>query len=322
MRIAITGEAGFVGRNLPASIKSLDHTFVPLLNHERMVCLPTGEPCVHQNNSELWAEVLKEEEVDVIIHNAAVVGTDVVALNPNEASLTNVAGTHIICQAAKSANIAVSYMGTSVIYETAAYQHQMIYESSARLPTTLYGAQKLAAEHVVMGSKVTFNIIRPLFAYGGVGDMNSLISKTLYSAKSGRQNIDMFLNPAKIKDYMHVTDYCDAVALSIHKGMWGTDYNVSAENPYNTAEIAEMIADISGKNLDSIINWHPETDYLGNHRLSSKKFRDETNWSPKFSLESGIKNAWESISEDESGYDPLIYLDEASERGLDLTQFY
>jgi len=322
MRIAITGEAGFIGRNLPVSIEGLGHTFVPLLNHEKMVCLSTGEPCVHQNDSDLWAEVFEEEDIDVVIHNAAVVGTDVVALSPNEASLTNVSGTHVICQAAKKADVAVSYMGTTVIYDTGAYQHQLIHENSERMPTTLYGAQKLASEYIVMSSKIKFNVIRPLFAYGGVGDMNSLISKTLYAVKAGRENIDMFLDPKKIKDYMHVTDYCDAVALSIHRGMWGTDYNVSAENPYNTWEIAKMISDTAGKDLENIINWHPETDYLGNHRLTSDKFRNETSWKPKFDLKAGIELSWESISKDESGYDPLIYLDEASERGLDLTQFY
>ena len=322
MKFVITGEAGFIGRNLPAAFEKHGHTFVSLLNHSAFVCLPTGEPCVHRNSEDLWFAVLEENDIDLVIHNAALVGTDVVALNPNEASLTNVAGTHIICRAAERAGAAVSYMGTTVIYNTSIYQRIKIHERSEHLPKTLYGTQKLASEYIVQSTCSRWNVVRPLFAYGGVGDMNSLIAKTLYASRDGRDSIDMFLDPMKVKDYMHVTDYCDAVALACHLQMWGSDYNVAAENPYNTREIVQMMSEVSGRDLEEVIKWHPHTDYLGNHRLLSKKFRDATGWEPKYTLLQGIQESWASILEDRSDYNPLVYLDEADKRGLDLTQFY
>ena len=322
MNFVITGERGFIGSNLPAAFKRLGHTFYSLRNHSAFICLPTGEPCVHRNSEDTWAAVLKENNIKLVIHNAAVVGTDVVALNPSEASLTNVAGTHIICRAAEKAGAAVSYMGTTVIYNTTIYQRLKIHEWSELFPKTLYGSQKLASEYIVQSTCSRWNIVRPLFAYGGVGDMNSLIAKTLYASRDGRESIDMFLDPMKVKDYMHVTDYCDAVALACHNGLWGSDYNVAAENPHNTREIVQMMSDVSGRNLEEMIKWHPHTDYLGNHRLLSKKFRAATGWEPKYTLIRGIQESWESILEDQSSYNPLAYLDEAKDRGLDLTQFY
>ena len=302
MRFVITGEAGFIGRNLPAAFERHGHTFVSLLNHSAFVCLPTGEPCVHRNSEHLWFSVLEENDIDLVIHNAAVVGTDVVALNPNEAS--------------------ASYMGTTVICYTSIYQRMKIHERSEHLPKTLYGSQKLASEYIVQSTCSRWNVVRPLFAYGGVGDMNSLIAKTLYASRQGRKSIDMFLDPDKVKDYMHVTDYCDAVALACQLQMWRSDYNVAAENPYNTREIVQMMSEVSGRDLEEVIKWHPHTDYLGNHRLLSKKFREATGWEPKYTLLRGIQESWESILEDRSDYNPLVYLDEADKRGLDLTQFY
>jgi len=82
------------------------------------------------------------------------------------------------------------------------------------------------------------------------------------------------------------------------------------------------MSEVSGRELAEIVQWHPGTDYLGNHRLISKRFRDATGWEPKYTLLQGIQESWESILQNDGSYDPLVYLDEADRRGLDLTQFY
>ena len=174
MKVFITGEAGFIGRNLPASFQKLGHTTVSGLNAS-MLSTSKGEPCVHQNSKDQWVNFFRNNNIDVVVHNAAVVGTDVVALNQKESTLTNVMGTHNICQAAKAVKIPVCYMGTSVIYDTPKYQDKPITESSDINPSTFYGAQKLSGEYVVKSTVKDWLIMRPLFAYGGVGDMIYLI---------------------------------------------------------------------------------------------------------------------------------------------------
>ena len=85
-----------------------------------------GEPCIHSNDIQSWQNFFQVNEIDVVIHNAAKVGTDVVALNAEESTLTNVQGTYNICRAAKSLDIPVCYMGTTVIYDTPKYQNDAI----------------------------------------------------------------------------------------------------------------------------------------------------------------------------------------------------
>ena len=63
-------------------------------------------------------------------------------------------------------------MGTTVIYDTQKYQEVKIKEDSNRGPRTLYGCQKLCAEDIVKSQVEKWIIVRPLFAYGVVGDMN------------------------------------------------------------------------------------------------------------------------------------------------------
>tara|TARA_R100000008_G_scaffold70704_3_gene48384 strand:+ start:447 stop:1409 length:963 start_codon:yes stop_codon:yes gene_type:complete len=320
MRIFITGEEGFIAQNLPKSLLKLGSEAVTLNNDMNM---RGTEVCVYNNTVEEWVNALRKHGVDLIIHNAAVVGTDVVALNPGESTLSNVTGTHTICRAAKRLKIPVCYIGTTVIYDTPNYQDDWITEESTKYPRTLYGIQKLAAENIVTTHCDKWLIVRPLFAYGGVGDMNSLIAKTFYSyLKNKHEKIDMFLDPAKYKDYMHVEDFCDAVAVACHGSVWNDDFNISAETPLETGAIIELMSDVAEFDLAGCVNWYPNTDYLGNHRLSSEKFRTEYGWKPNFTLSEGIQDAWKSIREGCSSYNPLKYLEQAKENNIDLTEFY
>ena len=322
MRVLITGESGFIATNLSKVLTKLGHTPV-LIEDENVARLSgTGEVCVHRNDFETWAWHMNNLSIDAVVHNAAVVGTDVVALNPTEATLSNVAGTYNIVRACNLTKVPVCYMGTTVIYDTAKYQKSVILEDSDLNPTTFYGIQKLAGENIIKTHAKEWMVIRPLFAYGGTGDMNSLIAKSLYSMREDRKEIDMFLNPEKIKDYLHVDDYCAAVSLGCTSGLWGEDFNIAAETPHHVSKIVDIMSEITNSDISSRIAWHPSTDYLGNHMLSSEKFRGSTGWKPEISLEAGIKQSYKDIMSDTTGYNPLVHLDSAKSQDIDLTDFF
>ena len=327
MRAFITGEKGFIGRNLKyyatpeIEVISGIHADNDEAAFISQYTTDKDEPCIHKNDEDAWQAFFEINEIDVIIHNAAVVGTDVVALNSKESTLTNVQGTYNICRAAKKAGIPVCYIGTTVIYDTQKFQETIIEEDYARGPTTLYGCQKLCSEDIVKSQTDQWMIVRPLFAYGGEGDMNSLIAKTIYASLNNKEHIDMFLDPDKVKDYMHVSDFCRGVWTCIIEELWGSDWNIASENPYTTWEIVKVIEDVIGRDVSNVIKWHPQTDYLGNHKLSSNKLKTITDWKPQISLRAGIKMSYESIINSKS-YNPLSHLEEAEEREIDLTEFF
>ena len=328
-KVFITGERGFIGTNLAKRAKQHGLQFVSGI-HEinedaafvSQFTTDKGEPCVHRNSETAWQTFFEVNEIDYIIHNAAVVGTDVVALNSKESTLTNVQGTFNICRAAKKCGIPVCYMGTTVIYDTPKYQSSAIVEDSDRGPSTFYGCQKLSAEEIVKSHCDTWMIVRPLFAYGGEGDMNSLIAKTIYAKLNGVPKVKMFLDPTKIKDYLHVNDYCDGVFTCMSKKKyWNDDYNIAAETPLVTGEIIHLMDEVCNQSFADTIEWLPQTEYMGNHILSSEKAKKITGWRPMISLAKGIRMSFDSILKSE-GYNPLRYLEEAEERGVDLTEFF
>lgn len=322
MRIAITGEKGFIAVNLAKEINN-NHTFVSLTNDKNLnEVLETGEPCVYKNSEDQWYQAFVDNQLDVIVHNAAVVGTDVVALNPDHSIMTNVLGTQRITNAANRAGILNVYLGTTVIYDTPKYQESPITEFSDIHPRTLYAAQKYAGEMFVRNSSDNWLVMRPLFAYGGEGDMNSLIAKTMFALKNGVEELDMFLDPLKTKDYMHVIDFCKAVMTGIESNVRNEHFNVAANQPYNTQGIVDMIQRRTGMEPNRIIKWHPETDYLGNHILTSDKFNYFFGPRNKISLYEGIKMSWESIQNAGNDYNPLKYLEQAKENNTDLLNFF
>ncbi|MBT6325385.1 MAG: NAD(P)-dependent oxidoreductase [Bdellovibrionales bacterium] len=326
MRIGITGEKGFIATNLAQKIIKQGHEFVSLDNADFakrvMDYTLSGEVCVYKNSVKRWTSLFELLGLDCIVHNAAVVGTDVVALNPRHAINTNVLGTQTIVEAANNCKMLIVYTGTTVIYDTYKYQETDILENSEIFPRTNYAVQKYAGEMIVRNNAKEWLVTRPLFAYGGVGDMNSLIAKSLFGVKNSIESIDMFLNPEKIKDYMHVEDFCENVMRLVDDGVRNEDFNITAENPHTTLEIISLIEEVSESSLEGIIKWHPETDYLGNHRLSNQKFLDFMKTSATKTLKEGIKESWNTIKNDKSNYNPLKYLDQAKENKVDLKKFF
>ena len=326
MRFLITGDNGFIAKNLIRRLEEKGHSCVHsksgFLHKLGLNYTPTEEICIHKNTELQWAQYLERENVDIIIHNAAVVGTDVVALNPAEATLTNVQGTYNICRAARKQNIPVCFLGTTVIYDTKQYQSSQITEKSNLAPHTFYGSLKLTGEFIVRSEVKDWMIVRPLFAYGGNGDNNSLIAKSIYAAHNNK-NFDIYLSPDKVKDYIYVDDFVDAVILATESGAWGNDYNVAAETPDSARNIVQQISAFTRHDVEKCINWNPETDYLGNHRLSSEKFRrDFPEWKPQVSLQEGIKRAAYSIGFLTTDYNPLKFYEDAKKNGIDLLEHF
>jgi nucleoside-diphosphate-sugar epimerase len=327
MKYYITGPNGMVARNLKVTLESMGHkvfTDVELFAGSEFAKFPkTGEACIHRNSEEAWSRAFDSCGVEVVVHNAAVVGTDVVALNPEEAVLSNIQGTHNIVRAANRSGAGICYLGTTVIYDTPEYQDREIVEDSQKYPRTYYGVQKLAGEQIVKSMANHWTVIRPLFAYGGLGDMNSLIAKSIYAHLSGRDRIDMFLDPTKVKDYLHVSDFCSAIELVCRESTgpgWGSDWNVAAETSRPAIEVLEEIDKILPGVKDRV-KWYPTTDYLGNHRLSSRKIREKLGWKPRLDLSQGIRETLSWI-QSASDYNPLKYLDEAAGKKVDLLQHF
>lgn len=326
----ITGEEGFIARNLRRiGILSNRLGYINPWLKENCHLNDKGEIDFVETDLNKLKRALVDNECNVIIHNGASVGTDVCALNSRRAIMNNVLGTYNIATIAKELKIPIVYIGTTVIYDTQILQKRWLTEEDPIFPRTLYATTKYEGELIIRAycQESKYCILRPLFCYGGEGDMNSLIAKTIFNDVTGRKkNFKIFLNPEKIKDYMHVDDFCSAIVEAATMNTILTsndDYNISADNPVSTRDIVD---EIEYNGIDtSYIQWIPETDYLGNHRVDNAKFKHATRgcWEPKISLATGVKMVRESYgNHTDVKYDPFKHLDNIEKNDINIETHY
>lgn len=343
MRVFITGEKGFIGRNLAQTI-SFSSGLVRVLYSEDLknycnegqdipsdIFLDNGELDITAN-SEKIAHLFDQFEIDLVVHTAAIVGTDVCALYPEKTIKTNSFGTYNIAHACANTKTPIIYIGTTVIYDTAKYQYEHITEKSEINPKTLYGITKYDGEMYVRSicKESGYCIMRPLFCFGGVGDMNSLISKSTYNAINEPKSIKIFLDPVKRKDYMHVDDFVDSIIAAINHKLYfsNEDFNIAKGDSCSMYDVLRYIdrafkdRSMAIKPSDYIL-FYPSTDYLGIHLASSRKFHHVTGWVPSLGLKNGINKAVEDIINNrDENYDPLQHLNKIESDNIDIEKVY
>lgn len=334
MRIFITGVNGFVGRNLKSKLEKNGHDIFIIDDfysgiEEHFPINGTNvfkDVDIFKTSADSLCGLFQYNEIDLVVHNAALVGTDVCAQYPHETINTNTMGTFNVALACQKADIPIIYMGTTVIYDTFKYQEEPITEESEINPRTLYGLTKWQGEEIIKGlcENSGYIILRPLFCYGGNGDMNSLIAKSVFASKNDVSNfVKIFLNPAKFKSYMHIDDFTEYIKLSIDNfnTMSNDSYNAASSEKYPIS-VVENILESQGINIGKI-QWLPETDYLGNHIIDNSKIVKATDYEPQIRIEDGVKR---SISEimgtDKSSYDPLFFLNKIENENLDYSKWY
>ena len=128
--------------------------------------------------------------------------------------------------------------------------------------------------------------------YGG-GDLNwnRLIPGTIRSVLRGEAPI-IRSNGLQLRDYIYVEDAASAYLRLAEKAtvsgvILGEAFNISADTPRSTLEVARQVIKISGKPLEPQVLNEADNE-IPEQYLDSEKIRRAIDWTPKFDLESGL----------------------------------
>ena len=91
-----------------------------------------------------------------------------------------------------------------------------------------------------------------------------------------------------VRDWLHVSDHCEAIDLIIHKGKVGEVYNVGGHNERTNLEVVKTILKALDK-PESLIKF--VTDRPGHdmrYAIDPTKLETELGWEPKYNFDTGI----------------------------------
>jgi UDP-glucose 4-epimerase len=221
-RILITGSRGFIGSHLVKALANQGHTIIEFDSKLEKDIF----------SSDLEIDI---QDVDVVIHLAALTSVDQSFKNPAEVFRVNVLGT------------------ARVVDLCAKYKKKLIFPSSAAVyhpELSPYAWSKLLGEQIVQGMKdaIPTVVFRLYNVYGP--DMNPNSGSIMYNFLTSKELI-VFGDGEQTRDFIHVRDVvsiiCDAVASKRYDG---AIFDVGTGEAYSTNYIAGLFSYMRVKDIE------------------------------------------------------------------------
>lgn len=317
--LLVTGGAGFIGSNFVLeslrrgqSVINLDAlTYAGNLENLSSI---NGDPAytfVHGSilDGALVSRLLATHQPDAIVHFAAESHVDRSILGPAAFVETNVNGTFTLLEAAlrhwrelsdsKRKAFRFLHVSTDEVYGSLGPDEAAFHEETPYRPNSPYSASKAASDHLVRAYFHTYQL--PVLTtncsnnYGPYQFPEKLIPLMIHNAVEGKP-LPVYGDGQNVRDWLYVTDHCDAILAVLEKGRLGETYNVGGLNEQKNLDVVHTLCSI----LDEL---HPEgaphsqlisyvTDRPGHDKryaIDCTKLRNELGWSPSESFNTGIR---------------------------------
>jgi len=223
--------------------------------------------------------------------------------------VSNIRGTYTILDIIKNQKKKLIHISTDEVFGS--LENQNADENFKLNPSNPYAATKASAELIINSYNTTFDIdciiTRCTNNYGPMQFPEKLIPKTIILALQ-KKKIPVYGNGKNIRDWLFVTDHCEAILNILHNGKSKQSYNISADNYIDNITIVEKILSKMALSSDLIefVDDRPGHDLR--YGLDSSKIRNELNWSESVDFDYGLektidwyiknKEWWKEISSD------------------------
>jgi dTDP-glucose 4,6-dehydratase len=321
--LLVTGGAGFIGSNFVLEAVRRGHRVVNLDaltyagNMENLASLEdnSGHTFVHGSilDGPLVSGLLAEHKPDAVVHFAAESHVDRSILGPAAFVETNVTGTFTLLDAALKhwrnlddagkAGFRFLHVSTDEVYGSLAPEEPAFHEETPYRPNSPYSASKAGSDHLVRAYFHTYGL--PVLTtncsnnYGPYQFPEKLIPLMIHNAVNGKA-LPVYGDGQNVRDWLYVTDHCDAILTVLEGGRTGETYNVGGLNEQKNLDVVNILCAI----LDEL---HPAgaphsrlityvRDRPGHDRryaIDCRKLQRELGWKPRESFATGIRKTIE-----------------------------
>ena len=303
MNILVTGGAGFIGSNFIHYMLE-KHPDDNLINLDLLTYagnihnLDDVKDNPHYHfvkgnivNRELVTHLVHEFNIDHIVNFAAESHVDRSILHPEVFVETNVQGTLALLDVAKREGVEkFLQVSTDEVYGTLGATGYFTEESPLQ-PNSPYSASKASADMMVRAYYETYglnvNITRCSNNYGPYQFPEKLIPLMTSNGMEGK-DLPIYGNGKNIRDWLYVSDHCQAIDLVLRDGKPGEIYNVGGHNERTNNEIVHLIVDNLGISEDHIKYVKDRLGHDKRYAIDPTKIETELGWKPEYTFDTGI----------------------------------
>ncbi len=260
-------------------------------------------------------KIIMDFKPDTIVNFAAESHVDRSIDGPLEFIETNVTGTAVMLIAAMDYYRGLSdeekegfrfhHVSTDEVYGSLG-DTGLFLETTPYDPSSPYSASKAASDHLLRAWHRTFGLPITISNcsnnYGGYQFPEKLIPLMVLNCLEHKP-LPVYGEGLNVRDWLYVTDHCEAINTIIKKGRIGETYNVGGHNEIKNIDIVNTICEIldemepskevkSYKELITFVQDRPGHDMR--YAIDASKIENELGWVPKETFPSGIRKtiAW------------------------------
>jgi len=304
MKLLVTGGAGFIGSNFVRM--ALTDKF-PDFNVEQLIVLDLLTYAGDEENLKPVSsdkrykfvkgdirdlELAKKlmQEADQVVHFAAESHVDRSIEGGSEFVSTNVMGTQVLLDAARSTNIKrFVHVSTDEVYGSISEGSWP--ENHPLLPNSPYSASKAGSDLLVRAYNRTHRldtvITRCSNNYGQYQFPEKVMPLFITNIIEGKK-VPLYGNGLNVRDWLHVDDHCRGIALALTKGRAGEVYNIGGGTELTNVELTHKILEAMGVGKEFI---QPVEDRKGHdlrYSVDISKINKELGYSPQVNFGEGL----------------------------------
>lgn len=349
--VLVTGGAGFIGSNFVYYW----HNTYP---QDKVVVLdvltyagnyPTLEPLEKCDNFKfikgdicntgLVEFILKDYDIDLVVHFAAESHVDRSITGPDAFIETNVNGTYSMLKACRNVwqlsdnpkpNARFHHISTDEVYGTLKPEDPAFTENTPYAPNSPYSASKASSDLLVRsffhtyGLKVTTSNCSNNYGYYHFPE--KLIPLCLTHILDN-EPLPIYGDGKQIRDWLFVEDHCRGIDLVIKNGRLGESYNIGGINEWANIDIVNLVCELmdeafaknealkqqypnspcaKGQSAKTLITY--VKDRAGHDRryaVGTEKIRSELGYKPQETFETGIRKTINWYLNNEAWWRPL-----------------
>lgn len=232
--------------------------------------------------------IFKKHAPDYVINFAAETHVDrSIHVGALEFINTNVVGVYNLLEAVKEIGGVRTFVqvSTDEVYGSLSLDSgEEFTETTAFAPNVPYAATKAGGDLLCRAYHNTWKV--PVVVthcsnnYGPQQYPEKLIPYFVLRMLKGK-SLPLYGDGRHVRDWIYVTDHCDALELCLLRGRAGAVYNIGADNEMSNKEIAKHILDYFGKDEDLIEFVGDRPGHDRRYAIDASLIKKELGWKPK-----------------------------------------